>query len=69
MSAINRYVADVLSRGELYIELERVRNMLVRMHEHPVPNRENQRELVSHATKLFQGLLAAKAARLIQAQG
>ena len=69
MSAINQYISDVLRRGELYLEIERIRQLLVGMHKHPMPTREGQRELVARTTKIFQALLAAKQARLIQAQG
>ena len=65
---MNQYIADVLRRNELYIELERVRKLLVRLHKYPVENKESQREMVSQATKLFQALLAAKQTRLIQVQ-
>lgn len=60
---MDRYVEDVLRRGELYLELERIRQLLVGMHKYPSPNREAQRSAVSHMTKIFQALLAAKQAQ------
>ena len=60
---MNQYVVDVISRGELYLEIERIRQLLVGMHKHPLPNREGQRELVARMTKIFQALLSAKNAR------
>jgi len=65
---MDRYIDDVLRRGELYIEIERIRQLLVRIHKTPLPNRAEQREVVVHATKLFQALLRAREARLIQTQ-
>jgi hypothetical protein len=61
---MDRYIEDVLRRGELYIEIERIRHLLIRIHKAPLPNRAEQREVVVHATKLFQALLRAKEARL-----
>lgn len=61
---MDRYIEDVLRRGELYLELERVRQILIRIHKAPLPTRAEQREVVVHATKLFQALLRAKEARL-----
>jgi hypothetical protein len=66
---MNQYIEDVLRRGELYLEIERIRQLLVGMHKHPIPNRESQRETVSRMDKIFKALLAAKEARLIQARG
>jgi hypothetical protein len=60
---MNQYVVDVISRGELYLEIERIRQLLVGMHKYPLPNRESQRETVSRMTKIFQALLSAKNAR------
>ena len=61
---MDKYIDDVLRRGELYLELERIRQLLVGMHKHPIPNREAQRTVVSHTTKIFQALLRARDARL-----
>ena len=61
---MDNYIEHVLRRGELYLELERIRRLLIRIHEHPVPNREEQREVVSQATRMFQALLRARDTRL-----
>jgi hypothetical protein len=66
---MDRYIEDVLRRGELYLEIERIRQLLIGMHKHPIPNRESQRETVSRMDKIFKALLVARDARLIQAQG
>jgi hypothetical protein len=60
---MDKYIDDILRRGELYLEIERIRQLLVGMHKYPLPSREGQRELVSHATKIFHALLRARDAR------
>ena len=60
---MDKYIEDVLRRGELYLEIERIRQLMVGMHKNPIPNREGQRELVSRMTKIFQALLRARDAR------
>lgn len=60
---MDTYIEDILRRGELYLEIERIRQILVGMHKYPIPSRERQRELVSQTTKIFQALLRARDAR------
>lgn len=61
---MDHYIEDVLRRGELTSEIERIRHLLIRIHKTPLPTRAEQREVVVHATKLFQALLRAKEAYL-----
>ena len=60
---IQQYVLNTLKRGELYIEIERMRQVLVRLHKKPLETKDAQRTAVSQASKLFKALLAAKEAR------
>lgn len=60
---IREYVNRIVRVGELYIEIERMRQVLVRLHKNPLETREAQRTAVSHATALFKALLAAKEVR------
>lgn len=59
MAAIQHYVDGVVARGELYIELVRIQKLLIGAHQVPRPDRD----LVSHLTKVFHGLLLAKQLR------
>jgi hypothetical protein len=59
---MDQYIEDVLRRGVLTSEIERIRQLMVGMHKHPRPDRESQRELVFRMTKIFQALLAAREA-------
>jgi hypothetical protein len=61
---MNQYVEDVLRRDVLHDEIERIRKFLVRIHANPLPIRAEQREVVIHATKMFQALLMARDIRL-----
>ena len=60
---MERYIEDVIKRGELYLEITRVQQLLARLHASPIGNKEAQRMNVAHADKLFKALLAAKEAR------
>lgn len=60
---IQQYIANTLRRGELYLEIERMRQVLVRIHKNPLETKEAQQTAVGHASKLFKALLAAKEAR------
>lgn len=60
---IRDYIVGVMRRGELTSEIERLRQVLVRIHKSPLETREAQRTAVCHATALFKALLAAKEAR------
>jgi hypothetical protein len=66
---MDRYIEDVLRRGELYLEIERIRQLLIGMHKHPIPNRESQRETVSRMDKIFKALLIARDIRLRTKEG
>jgi hypothetical protein len=50
----------MIRAGRLFDEIERIRQVLVRLHMEPNTDKETQREMVSHASKLFQALLLAK---------
>lgn len=60
---MDEYVNDVIRRGELYLEIERIQQLLIGMHKHPIPDRESQHKTVSRMDKIFKSLLAAKEAR------
>lgn len=60
---IQQYVVNTIRRGELYIEIERMRQVLLRIHKKPLDTKEAQQHAVSHASRLFKALLAAKEAR------
>ena len=57
------YVNSVIRRGELYLELERVRRFLVVAETNRCLDKEEQRAHVIHLTRLFRSLLAARDAR------
>lgn len=56
---MDQYIADIILRGELYLEIERVRQLLVRLNVTPKENRED----IHHAERIFKALLRAKEAR------
>jgi len=58
--SMNQYIADIISRGELYLEIERMRQLLVRLNKTPKENRDD----IHHAEKIFKALLKAKEARI-----
>jgi hypothetical protein len=57
------YIAEVIRRGELYIEIERVRQLLVLSEKHRSPDPEKYRARINHLNSLFRALLSAKEAR------
>lgn len=57
------YVNSVIRRGELYIELERVRKYLIVAETNKCLNNQERRAHIIHLTRLFRGLLSAKEAR------
>lgn len=61
--AYAEYVSSVIRRGELYIELERVRRFLIVAETNRCLDKEEQRKHIAHLTRLFRSLLAAKEAR------
>lgn len=63
MSAMQHYVDEVVARGELYLELERIRRLLVSAEIHRFPNREDQATNVQNLTRIFRALLLAKEIR------
>lgn len=58
------YVSSVIARGELYLELERVRRLLVLAEERPSLRRQDQIEHVKNLSGMFRALLAAKDMRV-----
>lgn len=56
---MDQYIADIIARGELYLEIERIRQLLVRLNHTPKENRED----IFHAERIFKALLRAKEAR------
>jgi hypothetical protein len=59
----HHYVNSVIRRGELYLEIERIRQLLVLAEQRPVSNRAEQIEHVKYLTGMFRALLSAKDAR------
>lgn len=57
--SMDRYIIDVIARGELYLEIERVRQLLVRLNQTPKKNQDD----IHHAERVFKALLKAKEAR------
>lgn len=53
------YLQDIVARGELYLEIERVRQLLVRLNQQPKENRED----IFHAERIFKALLRVKEAQ------
>lgn len=58
-----KWVTGVIARGELYIELERVRQLLVLAEQRKRPNRDEQIAHVKNLSYMFKALLLAKDAR------
>lgn len=56
---MQRYVDEVIARGELYIELVRIQKLMIQAHQVPRPDRD----LVAHLTQIFKALLLAKQLR------
>ena len=61
--AIDAYVHDVIRRNELYLELERVRQVLVDYEQHPCQDRAEQVLRIQKLTQMFRALLLAKQLR------
>lgn len=61
--AVNAYVADVLRRNELYLEVERVRQVLIDYTKRPCEDAEEQMTRVQKVSQLFRALLLAKQSR------
>lgn len=59
----SQYINSVIQRGELYLEMERVRQLLILTEQRPRENREEQRARVVHFSRMFKALLAARDAR------
>ncbi len=57
------YVNSVMRRGELYIELERIRKLLILAEERPLADPQEQSKNVKYLTGMFRALLLAKDAR------
>jgi hypothetical protein len=57
---MKEYVETTIRTGRLHDEIERMRQILVRLHKTPDANKESQMDKVQHATKVFRALLAAK---------
>jgi hypothetical protein len=57
------YVQAVVLRGELYIELERIRRLLVHHESNPHPNRADHTKNIQTLTGMFRALLSAKETR------
>lgn len=62
---IQRYVMNVVVHNELYLEIERIRQVLIRLHKTPHDTKEKQRKAVEQTSKLFRALLAARDARIL----
>lgn len=60
---INMYITDVINKGELYLEIERIRRLLVGLYKYPHADKNIQRHNVRHMEFLFKRLLLAKEAR------
>ena len=58
-----KWVHGVIARGELYIELERVRQLLILAEQRKRPNRDEQLAYVKNLSYMFKALLLAKDAR------
>ena len=56
---MDQYIAEVILRGELYLEIERMRQLLVRLNQSPKKNRDD----IYQAERIFKALLRAKEAR------
>jgi hypothetical protein len=56
---MDQYIAEVIMRGELYLEIERVRQLLVRLNQSPKKNRDD----IYQAERIFKALLRAKEGR------
>lgn len=56
---MNQYIEDTIARGELYLEIERMRQLLVRLNKTPKENRDD----IYHAERIFKALLRAKELR------
>lgn len=57
------YVNSVMRRGELYLEIERIRKLLVLAEERPLADHQEQIKNVKYLTSMFRALLLAKDAR------
>ena len=57
------YVNSVIRRGELYLEIERIRKLLILAEERPLADHKKQTEHIKYLTKMFRALLLAKDAR------
>jgi hypothetical protein len=55
---MDQYITDVIMRGELYLEIERMRQLLVRLTQTPQKNRDD----IYQAERIFKALLRAKEA-------
>ena len=56
---MNQYIEDIIKRGELYLEIERIRRLLVQLNQTPRKNKDD----IHHAEHIFKALLRAKEAR------
>lgn len=60
---LSDYIQSVLQRGELYLEIERIRNLMVGAHRYPGTDKALQQERIHKLTEIFKALLAARDAR------
>ena len=59
-----RWVSGVIARGELYLELERVRQLLIGAEQKPRASPTEQVAYVRNLSYMFKALIAARDARL-----
>lgn len=57
------YAQGVVRRGELYVEIERVRRLLVHHESNPLPIRADHAKNIQTLTAMFKALLLAKESR------
>jgi hypothetical protein len=58
-----KWASGVIARGELYIEIERVRQLLVLAEQRPCSKRADQIAHVKNLSYMFKALILAKDAR------
>lgn len=63
---LNLYVMEVINNGELYLEIERIRRILVHIYKNPHSNKAVQQSNVRKTEQAFKALLLAKEARLAE---
>ena len=61
---LSEYIHSVLQRGELYLEIERIRSLMVGAHRYPGTDKAEHRERIHKLTEIFHALLAVRDARL-----